>query len=540
MKRLRALLICVAVFFTPGPAYGHAVLLESQPADGAILSDSPREIMLRFNEPVAPLFLRLVGSDGMAVAQESAARAEGDTVRMALRESLPTGTYIASFRVISIDSHPVAGSLLFLVGKSTRAPLIAPDLPAERNTSIAAGAIRAVFVFLLLLSSGGVLALGMVAGFASGAVERSRRIMTGATWAALLIGILSVGVTGCRLLGEPLTALLDPAPWRTGAGSSLGRSLIIAGAGLIALLVCLPRLDQSTCRAVAAGGALVAIASFGFTGHASTAAPAWLMAPVVAIHALCAAFWLGSLHPLLTALRFEPPGSAHAIFTRFSTIAVAAVALLVAVGVVIAAVQIERVEMLWASTYGRILSAKLGMAVLLLVVAAHNKWWATPFLVTDHASAGRRLRLAIHSEYALFAIILALTGALGQIEPPRAALARKSLAPPVEATHFRSSMEDRGYTITLWVTPTLTGHSAILIEVKTASSQPVEAKEVTLDLSLPAAGIEALRRVASRDVSGQFAMHSDDFVVPGRWRADVHVLIDDFTKRSASFDVLIR
>jgi copper transport protein len=352
--------------------------------------------------------------------------------------------------------------------------------------------------------------------------------------------MLLLGVTGCRLLGEPLTALLEWMSWRTGAQSSLGFSLLIAGVGLVALVLSRQRLDWVVGRAGAVAGSFVAIVSFGFTGHAATAAPAWLMSPAVIVHALCAAFWLGSLRPLLISLRVEPAAGAHAIFSRFSTYAVFAVALILVLGVLIAAVQIERVDMLWGSTYGLILTGKVAAVALLLMIAAYNKWWSTSLLVTDAVGANRQLRLAIYGEYALFALVLALTAALGQVEPPRALLAREAVAPSIGSADYRSSVEEGGFKISLWVAPALTGHSAVLVDVRDESNRAVAAKEVTLDLSLPAAGIEALRRVAARDDSGQFVVHSDDFIAPGHWRVDVHVLIDDFTKRSVSFDVPIR
>jgi copper transport protein len=54
------LLGCVA-------AGAHATLGRSDPADGAVLAHRARRLVLVFNEPVSPLVLRLVGSDGKSV-----------------------------------------------------------------------------------------------------------------------------------------------------------------------------------------------------------------------------------------------------------------------------------------------------------------------------------------------------------------------------------------------------------------------------------------------------------------------------------------
>src|SRR5690606_13455763 len=59
-----ALCLVTLVTFTTRSAAAHAVLLESVPADGAALATAPAAIVLRFNEPVAPVLLRLLGPDG--------------------------------------------------------------------------------------------------------------------------------------------------------------------------------------------------------------------------------------------------------------------------------------------------------------------------------------------------------------------------------------------------------------------------------------------------------------------------------------------
>jgi hypothetical protein len=51
--------------------------------------------------------------------------------------------------------------------------------------------------------------------------------------------------------------------------------------------------------------------------------------PAIALHALCAAFWLGALWPLLIAVRRLPAGQAAAVLETFSRYALAVVAIAV-------------------------------------------------------------------------------------------------------------------------------------------------------------------------------------------------------------------
>ena len=95
----------VALFMT-GAAWAHATLLSSDPADGSVLSQSPKMVQLQFDEIVAPGTIRLIDAEGKA--REVATRAVGQSVLIVMPDDLPQGTQIVSYRVVSEDGHPVA------------------------------------------------------------------------------------------------------------------------------------------------------------------------------------------------------------------------------------------------------------------------------------------------------------------------------------------------------------------------------------------------------------------------------------------------
>jgi copper transport protein len=106
------LLFLLALVGAPCGVAAHAVLLDSAPADGATLAAPPGEIRLTFNEPVAPVAIKLLDAAGAAVAGIGV-EAVDRTVTLRLGAELPAGTYIVSYRVTSEDSHAVA------IGRST-------------------------------------------------------------------------------------------------------------------------------------------------------------------------------------------------------------------------------------------------------------------------------------------------------------------------------------------------------------------------------------------------------------------------------------
>ena len=97
----------------------HAVLESSNPADQSVLATSPPKVTLTFGEAVTITgsAIRVYDGHGNRVDQGVATHdAIADKVEIGLRPDLPNGTYTIAWRVISADSHPVHGGLVFSVG----------------------------------------------------------------------------------------------------------------------------------------------------------------------------------------------------------------------------------------------------------------------------------------------------------------------------------------------------------------------------------------------------------------------------------------
>src|SRR4051812_25651999 len=120
---LAAVGLIAAIACWASDARAHAALVGSEPPDGAVLAEAPRELTLRFNEPVSPLAMRLVAPDGNA-AELAVSSASDARITLALRQPLARGSHLVSWRVISADGHPVGGSVAFAIG--------APGAPAAR------------------------------------------------------------------------------------------------------------------------------------------------------------------------------------------------------------------------------------------------------------------------------------------------------------------------------------------------------------------------------------------------------------------------
>lgn len=176
--------------------------------------------------------------------------------------------------------------------------------------------------------------------------------------------------------------------------------------------------------AVISGLMLISLAG---TGHAREtqgwAGPVHIA--VDAAHLAAAGVWLGGLAPLGWVLaqcaRTGAAMDAERVLLRFSGVGYLAVAALVATGLVNAWLLVKSPGALIATTYGRLLSAKVAIFLVMAGLAAVNRFRLTPRLggpaTPSTARTLNRLRLHVAAEQGLGLLVLAIVSALGTLDP---------------------------------------------------------------------------------------------------------------------------
>lgn len=514
---LLAALFFVASLLAAAPALAHASLVSTVPADGAVLAAAPAEITLGFNEPVAPLVVRLVDEGGKETALTPDAGG-GSQLVVKMPAGLADGTHVLSWRVISADGHPIAGTLVFSVGAaSAAAPSTeGPDLPLR----IAIWLCRALLYGAVFGGVGGAFFIPWLAGGERPALP----FVIFAATAGLVLAPLSVGLLGLDALGLRLGALLEPRVWRTGFATSYGATATIAFLSLLLALAGTRLGRLALARAVTATAMAGVGLALSASGHASTADPQWLTRPMVFVHAVTIAFWVGALAPLHALLR-RPGPAASAALERFSrTIPWGLVALLVA-GAVLAVVQVGHPSALLDTAYGRVLLAKLALVAALLALAACNRWALTRGTVAGDSVATHRLARSILAELLVIAAVFA-TVALWRFTPPPRALAVAAEAMEPVSAHLH------GARLMAQIDLHRDGSGGVSLSIFLADEDgaPIDPKEVTVELSRPDIGIEPIRRAARRTGDGEWSVESLRLPVAGRWSVGVEALVSDFER----------
>lgn len=506
MIRLAALAVLA---LAAAQASGHAGLSAAEPADGAVLERAPAAVVLRFSEPVTPIAIRLFDRAGTRV--ELQATAEGETVRAALPPALPAGPYLVSYRVTSLDSHPVGGTIAFSVGRAER--LAASAAPGETAGAATLRAlVRAVHDLALALAAGGALFALLVAPFPG-----QRRVLGCAAAVAGVAALAAVGLHGAAFLDA---AFFHATAWRVGFATSRGTAAVAACVAAAAIAIGRPWLLGA--------GALLAIASFALTGHAAAAEPRAVAATLIVVHVAGAVFWAGSLVGLLAILRRSTDAAAAAALARFSDVGVAAVLALMAAGAGFAVLQLDSLGQLVSSGYGRWITAKSALLAALLALAAWNRLRLQPALERGTTDAARRLRRTVTAEIVLIGAAITAAALLAQTPPPRAAAGEAVVV-----------LEDSGYSMRLTVTPARAGVNAFAVTFA-KDGAPFDPAEVSLEIGSIAGGVEPIVRDAVRVAPGDYRTESAPLMFPGEWAIVLRARVSDFDRVAVRARVTIR
>jgi len=504
-----AIAVVVLTFDPARQAIAHAALLSALPADGVTVADAPKTLELEFNEPVSPLVMRLVRPDGQ-VATLMSIVAKNNSVTIAAPQIAEPGTYMLSWRVVSADGHPVGGIVSFTVGHPS-AGVSAPPAEGAAAVHAAIWAVQFVLAIGLFVGAGGAFFVAWLA--AKQPIPRQGFLVAVMT-CGLVATLVSVPLQGLDALAEPLSDGWRQSVWSAGFGTSWGLTAMIAAATLVIGLLALGLDNRTIARALA----LMALTGVGLalvaSGHASTAEQRLVTVPAVFLHGVCVAFWVGSLLPLIITVR---AGDGIAL-ERFSRLIPVPLVLLIVSGIVLTYVQLDRLDALWMTDYGRVLSIKIAIVLALLALAVLNRYALVPRLAL---SGTRRLIVVIATEFALAVAILGLVG-LWRFMPPPVALA----AAATTFIHFHGEqamaqidfrpVRDRGASMSITVTDT--------------DEHPLAAKEVEIVIWNPSAGIEPVRRGAIAAGDGEWRIAGLRIPVAGVWRMRVEIRISNFDK----------
>ncbi len=548
----------LAAVFAP-PASAHATVASSSPADGARVAAAPAQVSITFDEAVGLDlgYLRVIDSTGTDVTAGPATHPgqDGQVVSAPLKTGLGDGTYIASWRVISADSHPVEGTIRFVVGNGALATAPVNSKPVvAASTGVAFDITRTVsYAGLAVLGGGWMLISIWPAGRRNG---NARRVLIAGWIAALVAGAGEMLLQGPYAAGSGLSGVGRFALFSDTIGTEYGRLHVVRllllaalGAGLEALFVptaVRPVWRRSSPWIVVFLGVVY---TFSAAGHAGVAQPGWLALGSDMAHLVAMSVWIGGLVLLAVAvLPDRDPADLRSALPVFSRVAFGCVLVIAASGTYQGWRESGTIRALTTTTYGLLVLAKvvlfLGLVALGNVsrVAIQRRYVGSavlvgggdvlatptpPAAVTVHTGLMRRSVLA---ELALAAVVLSVTGVLVAQPPGRSAVAAAPVA-PVSATATLAA----GRTVTVTVAPAR--HGIVVVDVALRGGGRPE--KISVTASLPAAQLGPLP--VPLTATGPLSYRADGLLLPvaGRWTftIDVQTLEFDAITTTAQIDI---
>ena len=593
MRRLPVALVLtlLAVLAMPAAAGAHAVLQSTEPLSGSTEKKLPEQVVFKFSEPVEGSFgaIRVFDRSGQRVDSGEVFHpgGHGPDLGVKLKQGLGKGSYTATYRVISADSHPVSGGLVFSYGRATATGATVSQLLAQQGrvgdvTKVAYGVVRGVQYASIALAVGTVFflifiwipALSRVAGGSAQWREASERFASGAR-AVLLLAVIAGVVSalagivfqGATAAGVTFWSALDRQIIEDVMGTRFGtiwgiRTLVWLGLGAV-LLGTLSTARRPVLRPASVGATGLAPVRFGRTallllalplgylvispalsGHAHLEKPTAVLVPANAIHVFAMSIWVAGLAMLLFVLpqatrRLEPPDRTRllaATLSRFSPVAFTAVIVLLVTGLTQSWFEVEKLDNVLDTAFGRAALIKFGLLVgPLMALGAYNQRRLLPRL--RHAAAGGAtpgrdgllLRRSIRTEVALLAVVLGVTAALVSYAPSGSV----SSGPQSETASLGPA------DLQLTVDPARVGPNQMHVYLtdKKTGAQYNRVKEMNVALLLPAEKLGPLKVDTRKAGPGHYVMNGALFGVAGDWEVKVTARVSEFDAYYATLKV---
>jgi copper transport protein len=581
-------LACAAPLANAPAALAHAQLLGTSPLIGAVVPKQPQEVIFKFNQNVGGTLgaVRVYDAQGEEVDNLDVSHPEGQEhwMGVGLKPGLPDGTYTATYRVISADTHIVYGGLVFSIGHAGPAPKVTVAGLIARNesgevTKLAFGAVRALDYLSLALLIGGLAFLliawlpglqavageDMSAGADGGGGDwraaarafagRMRRLLLAAVVLGVAVSVLGILLQGASAAGVSLWTSLKGAVVENTLHSRFGevwgaRAIDWLALGAVLLASGAPRRDGAppprwVLGLVGIGGAYLAITP-ALAGHASIQSPTAVFFPSDVLHVLAASVWVGGIACLLLALpaatrELEQADRTRlllAVLARFSPLALGAVIAIAITGVVQAYIDVRSFYGLFHSTYGALIIVKVVLLLALICLGAVNRERVIPALRRiagadgPPGAAGVLARRTMRGELALMLGVFGVTAAL------------ISYAPPIDAASgpFATNTTLGPIELEMTVEPAKVGLNTVhlyLIDA-TDGAQYTGTKELVATASLPAKGIGPLPLHANVAGPGHYILSSAVLSPGGTWQIQITDRISEFEQYSRTVQVPIR
>jgi putative copper resistance protein D len=362
-------------------------------------------------------------------------------------------------------------------------------------------------------------------------------------WSALILAVISgagwLFLTAAAMSGDKLVDVLPSgALWTVLTKTTFGCAwLIRIGLAIALTAIFVPLLSARGRTPVWLDLAAVIIAAafaggLAWAGHATGGLgdEAIIHPAADVLHLIAAAAWIGALAPLVVLLAVtghEPDElvMARAATLRFSLIGMAAVATLLATGLINSWYLVGSVDALLHTHYGKLLLLKLALFLGMVGIATFNWSQLTPALVQTESIAAaqlarRRLCRNAAIETIAGALIIAIVAVLGTQPPANHADHHSTSGPVPPDAAFQHIHTDQGMADVM-IEPGRIGTARATIRLWNDDLETLPASSVTLTLTPPANGSKPVTQTAVQQSDAAWIVDGVQLPEAGNWTVEV-------------------
>ncbi len=530
------------LFFNPSFASAHAYIIKSTPSENEIVNQAPQKVTIEFDETIQPSFnsIEVFDSAGNRVDQKNGGIDPNNPsiIESGLDENLPAGTYSVQWRVVSSDGHPVEGVIPFQIGNGdtsqdhsdirneSKGYLPQWDLIIIRWIQYVSNACFAgiLFFYLFVLNKELVQDIKVNHTFSKIIKLSFITLCLSIILSLPLQATIESGLSWNKVLSIPvLSEMLSY--------TQFGETWIIQIDCLFFLLISTYFLIKKRFKPFFIWISFILgiglLLSKSFTSHAASSTNVFLTISLDFLHLLSASIWIGSLMALIALIplsrNVETKKQYVDSIRRFSKWGIVLVIMLTITGMISSLSYVPNVQTLLTTDYGRVLSGKVLLLVIMMIFAAVN-------FVKGKQSREKGLPSTLWGELITGLIVLVLSVLLTNLPS-----AMMSPGPFKEVNTGK-----HGSKITLEVTPNVIGENIFVLFLKDQKGRPMkDIEQATLTFTSLEMDMGDDTKTLIKVQDGKYKAQGMNFNMAGRWNVRVHALTKDLETLDTDFKVLV-
>ena len=565
LKLLTIISVVFVCIINVGLAYGHPFVVNTEPAQSSNIAAGTNQIIIHYSEAIEVEYstIKVLDKNGDQVDNKDTKYFQGKDSLVVTTNPLDDGVYTVTSKVLSkVDGHLVNDAFVFAVGSARIDPLLLEETeqPSVYFPEAAArfpGLVGQVIVLGATLSSlliwKSVTTKNTIKESLKELHKRHSQIFLKLTAIGLLLVLASniamLAVQSLALQTSPLAAI------QTGFGTTWLARMILTVILFVTWFwaerkIILGKKQQL----IVLGFSLGLISTTTMLGHgaASMHEPAIILDYV---HNLLASVWIGGviyttfvIIPSFAKLESDKKERMSLlIIPKVSSMVIIAVGILIIIGPTLLWFLESDVGLLYSSTYGKLILAKIALGSIMVVIGGYNQFRiqkpAEKNLQSGSIVVYNKFRKSLKIESAVGIVLLGVVALLANSSLPAGEI-QEVQAQEVMFGYQTMQFSD-GAKFDINIMPFSSGTNTIAVSVLALDGTPLtDTSALEIKISNPQKNIspmelDVLPVEYAMDFSVQYASNAT-FGFPGRWHVEIEALRTQRTNEAVSFDVVIK